>query len=64
MPDILLIAGYFVACEQYQVNWFFKRAIGATDTAAHLFWGSLSAVWQRIPPLPATGNGSILNDAR
>lgn len=26
--------------------------------------GGLSAVRQRIPPLPATGNGSILNDVR
>lgn len=42
----------------------FKRAIGAIDTAAPLFWGSLSAVRQRIPPLLATGNGSIMNDVR
>ena len=61
---LTLTAGFFVACGQYQVNRFFKRAIGATDTAAPLFWGSLSAVRQRIPPLPATGNGSILNDVR
>lgn len=61
---LTVIAEYFVACGQYQVNWFFKRAIGAIDTAAPLFWGSLSAVRQRIPPLPATGNGSILNDVR
>lgn len=61
---LTVTAGYFVACGQYQVNRFFKRAIGAIDTAAPLFWGSLSAVRQRIPPLPATGNGSILNDVR
>ena len=61
---LTLTAGFFVACGQYQVNRFFKRAVGTTDTSAPLFWGSLSAVRQRIPPLPATGNGSILNDVR
>ena len=35
---LTVTAEYFVACGQYQVNWFFKRAIGAIDTAAPLFW--------------------------
>lgn len=61
---LTLTAGFFVACGQYQVNRFFKRAVGTTDTVAPLFWGSLSAVRQRIPPLPATGNGSIMNKGR